>query len=90
MKARAPTASGWGSVRYDACASRHPDGVPSVNQLDHSCPEPRPSIRMDARLDPTTRTKVDDLAQHFHRPRAAVLCQIMQWGLSHELPGPLD
>jgi predicted DNA-binding protein len=45
---------------------------------------------MDARLDPTTRQKVDDLATHFHRPRAAVLCHIMHWGLSHEQPGPLD
>jgi hypothetical protein len=30
-------------------------------------------IRMDARLDQTTRAKVDDLAQRFHQPRAAVL-----------------
>ena len=33
---------------------------------------------------------MDDLARHFHRPRAAVLCQIMEWGLSHEQPAPLD
>jgi hypothetical protein len=45
-------------------------------------PDERSSIRMDARFDPTTRTKVDELAHHFHRPRAAVLCQIMHWGLS--------
>jgi predicted transcriptional regulator len=43
--------------------------------------ELRTTIRVDARLDPATRQKVDDLSQHFHRPRAAVLCQIMQWGL---------
>jgi hypothetical protein len=41
----------------------------------------RSGIRMDARLDETTRQKVDDLATHFHRPRAAVSCHIMQWGL---------
>jgi hypothetical protein len=41
----------------------------------------RASVRMDARLDATTRTKVDDLARHFHRPRAAVVCHIMEWGL---------
>jgi hypothetical protein len=52
--------------------------------------EPRASIRMDARLDPTTRGKVDDLAQHFHQPRAAVLCHIMPWGLSREPTRPLD
>ena len=46
--------------------------------------EPRSSIRMDARLDATTRQKVDDLAKHFHQPRAAVLCHIMHWGLSRE------
>jgi hypothetical protein len=33
---------------------------------------------------------VDDLAQHFRRPRAAVLCQIMEWGLSRGQTGPLD
>jgi predicted DNA-binding protein len=37
---------------------------------------------MDARLDPTMRQKVDDLAHHFGRRRAAVLCHIMEWGLS--------
>jgi hypothetical protein len=62
-----------------------------VNQPpDHDPREPPSSIRMDARLDPTTRQKVDDLAQHFHQPRAAVLCHIMQWGLSREQIGPLD
>jgi predicted transcriptional regulator len=45
---------------------------------------------MDARLDAETRVKVDDLARHFHQPRAAVLCHIMHWGLSREHPGPLD
>jgi hypothetical protein len=45
---------------------------------------------MDARLDQTTRQKVDDLAQHFRRPLAAVLCHIMHWGLSREPTGPLD
>jgi predicted transcriptional regulator len=60
---------------------------PSRNRHLH---EPCVSIRMDARLDPTTRAKVDDLAQHFHQPRAAVLCQIMEWGLSREQTGPLD
>jgi predicted transcriptional regulator len=50
----------------------------------------RSSICMDARLDPTTRGKVDDLAQQFHQPRAAVLCHIMQWGLSLCQTGRLD
>jgi predicted DNA-binding protein len=45
---------------------------------------------MDARLDAPTRQKVDDLAQHFHLPRAAVLCHIMHWGLSREPTRPLD
>jgi hypothetical protein len=50
----------------------------------------RSSIRMDARLDATTREKVDDLAKRFHRPRAVVLGHIMQWGLSRGKPGPLN
>jgi hypothetical protein len=37
---------------------------------------------MDARLDSATRAKVDDLAQYFHQPRAAVVCHIMHWGLN--------
>jgi hypothetical protein len=49
----------------------------------------RSSIRMDARLDPMTRGTVDDLARHFHQPRAAVLCHILHWGLSRELIGLL-
>lgn len=42
---------------------------------------------MDARLDATTRAKVDELAQRFHQPRAGVVCHIMQWGLSR---GPTE
>jgi hypothetical protein len=45
---------------------------------------------MDARLDSTTRQKVDDLAKRFHQPRAAILCHIMHWGLNCEQTGPLD
>jgi hypothetical protein len=52
--------------------------------------EPRATIRIDARLDAATRQKVDDLARHFHQPRAAVLCHIMQWGLNREQMGPFD
>jgi hypothetical protein len=36
---------------------------------------------MDTRLDAVTRAKVDDLAKHFHQPRAAVVSHIMRWGL---------
>jgi hypothetical protein len=43
---------------------------------------------MDARLDATTRAKLNDLATRFYQPRAAVLCHIMQWGLSREQIGP--
>jgi hypothetical protein len=62
-----------------------------VNQAPDRTPlEPRSIIRTDACLDTLTRAKVDDLATRFHRPRAAVLCQIMEWGLSREQTGPLD
>jgi hypothetical protein len=49
---------------------------------DHRPPATRTSLRMDARLDATTRAKVDDLAKRFHQPRAAVLSSIMEWALS--------
>ena len=52
--------------------------------------EPRASTRMDARLDAMTRQKVDDLARHFRQPRAAVLRQVMRWGLSRKRTEPLN
>jgi Nitroreductase family len=61
-----------------------------VNHPDHQSPEIRTSIRMDARLDAVTRVKVDDLAQRFHQPRAAVLCHIMPWGLGRGQTEMLD
>jgi hypothetical protein len=45
---------------------------------------------MDARLDATTREKVDELATRFHQPRVAVLSYIMEWGLSCAQTGTLD
>jgi hypothetical protein len=48
----------------------------------HHPSEPRTSVRLDARLDAVTRAKVDEFAARFRRPRAAVVCAIMQWGLS--------
>jgi predicted DNA-binding protein len=53
-------------------------------------PAERSSIRTDARLDAATRQNVDDLATRVDRPRAAVLCQIMEWGLSRAQPAHLD
>jgi hypothetical protein len=57
---------------------------------DHRPSEPRSSIRTDARLDAMTRAKVNNLARHFHTPRAAVLSHIMHWGVSHKQPETLD
>jgi predicted DNA-binding protein len=53
-------------------------------------PAERSSIRTDARLDAAKRQNVDDLATRVDRPRAAVLCQIMEWGLSRAQPAHLD
>jgi hypothetical protein len=57
---------------------------------DHRPPQLRASIRMDACLDSTTRAKVDNLAERFQQPRAAVVCPIMRWGLSREQPETVD
>jgi hypothetical protein len=57
--------------------------MPMNQPLTRKPPKPRFSIRIDARLDPSTRAKVDELATRFHQPRAVVLCHIMHWGLSH-------
>jgi hypothetical protein len=45
---------------------------------------------MDARLDSMTREKVDDLATHFRKSRARILCHIMHWGLSRAQTETLD
>jgi predicted transcriptional regulator len=49
---------------------------------DHRPAQSHTSLRMDARLDATTRAKVDEFATRFRQPRAAVVCHIMHWGLS--------
>jgi hypothetical protein len=54
------------------------DGRDVHSPRDDPLREPPARIRLDARLDATTGQKVDDLARHFHQPRAAVLCHIMQ------------
>ena len=63
---------------------------------DHRPGQQRAAVRTDARLDAATRQNVDDLATRFDRHRAAVLCQIMEWGLRRgetldqgESPGPV-
>jgi predicted DNA-binding protein len=62
-----------------------------VNPLpDHRPGQQRAAVRTGARLDAATRQKVDDLATRVDRPRAAVLCQIMAWGLSRAQPAHLD
>jgi predicted DNA-binding protein len=62
-----------------------------VNPLPDRRPgQQRAAVRTDARLDAATRQTVDDLATRFDRPRAAVLCQIMAWGLSRAQPAHLD
>jgi predicted transcriptional regulator len=50
--------------------------------------EPRPrqrrfNVRHQARLDAEAHTKLDELATTFHRKRAQILRQVMQWGLVH-------
>jgi hypothetical protein len=52
--------------------------------------EPPARIRLDTCLDATTRQQVDDLARRFHQPRAAVLHQVMRWGLAREWERTVD
>jgi predicted DNA-binding protein len=56
----------------------------------HRSRDPCASVRIAARLDATTRPKVDALAAHFHRPRAAVLSHIIHWALSRGQTASLD
>jgi predicted DNA-binding protein len=87
----APIASGSGSAKPDARTLRvRSNKMPVHAPPDHTLHNPHASIRLDARLDATTRQKVDDLARHLRRPRAAVLSHIMRWGLRREPGGALD
>jgi deoxyribonuclease-1 len=45
---------------------------------------------MDAGLDTQTRAKLEDLATQFSQSRAAVLRQVMRWGLHREHTRPID
>lgn len=47
---------------------------------------PRLSVRMDAALDQKTRATLEELAMASQRSRAAVLRQVMQWGLGQKGP----
>jgi predicted transcriptional regulator len=57
---------------------------------DRKLRQPRDGVRMDARLDPATRAKLESLSASFHRSRAAVLREVMQWGLSRGPLGQID
>jgi predicted transcriptional regulator len=43
----------------------------------------RYSVSRQARLDAETHAKLEELANTFHRKRAAILRHVMQWGLAH-------
>jgi hypothetical protein len=51
----------------------------------HPAP-PRTTLRRDPRLDTMTRRKLEGLAATFQRSHAAVLRQVMRWGLSRGQP----
>jgi hypothetical protein len=53
-------------------------------------PPSRRSVRIDAGLDTQTRAKLERLVIAFHRSRAAVLRQVMHWGLERRTAGPID
>jgi hypothetical protein len=61
-----------------------------VNPIDRRPHRLRHSIRMDARLDARTRAKLEEIATPFHQSRAAVLQQVMSWGLSREPSGHVN
>jgi predicted DNA-binding protein len=91
MRAPAPTASGSGSAKPEARAVRvRSNRMPVQAPPDPTPHDPHAGIRLDARLDADTRQKVDELAGHFRRPRAAVLRHIMQWGLGQGHTAPLE
>ena len=61
----------------------------------HPPPEPQPrqrrySMRRQARLDGETYAKLGELANTFHRRRAAILRYVMDWGLAHTRGWTID
>jgi predicted transcriptional regulator len=61
-----------------------------MSSSDHPPRPPRRSVRMDAGLDASTREKLEHLATQFRQSRAAVLRQVMRWGLRRKSPGAID
>jgi hypothetical protein len=47
----------------------------------------RYSARHQARLDAETHAKLQELAAAFRRKRSAILCYVMQWGLTQTRGG---
>lgn len=48
------------------------------------------TVRYQARLDPETSAKLDELARTCHRKRSAILRYVMQWGLGHSEGWTID
>lgn len=46
-------------------------------------------VRMDARPDPETQAKLEELVHTFRRARAVILRQIMHWGVNRDHSGPI-
>jgi hypothetical protein len=76
-------------IRRSTFMDQRPGGSP-VAPPDHRLRQPRPRLRMDARLDRRTRATREELATEFHRSRAAMLRQVMRWGLSREPSGHVN
>lgn len=55
---------------------------------DHRHPQ-RDRGRLDAQRDPVTHAALEDLAGAFRRSRAAVLREVIRWGLSRGKTGTL-
>jgi predicted transcriptional regulator len=49
---------------------------------EHSPQQPRYSVRRQARPDGDTHAKRKELAKTFQRKRGAILCDVIQWGLT--------
>jgi predicted DNA-binding protein len=77
--------------RHDGSSS----GDVTKNTPVNPPPTPHPrhvrySVRHQARLDPETSAKLEELASTCHRKRSAILRFVMQWGLRHSEGWTID
>src|SRR5215471_12035740 len=72
-----------GCIKGTDNSHAQPSGARSLMSPPFQPRHKRYSVQWQARLDPQTFAKLQELVQTFHRRRAQILRYVMAWGLGH-------